>query len=142
MFLSRLNDIVEPRGYIQKDLRIFKEFKVSYQKIEVLILIADLLLIAFSSTFGGTVYRYLWHDNFATAGICLSVGLINGFFQHLCYQHARPVLPSRTAHVAYPVDLGSPRYSMSSDLSDRVKSLGRTSYGQGTLAFRIPESIS
>ena len=32
--------------------------------------------------------------------------------------------------VAYPVDSGSPRYSMSSDLSDRVKSLGRTSYGQ------------
>ena len=80
MFLSRLIDIVEPRGRIQKDLWIFKEFKVSYQKIEVLALIADLLLIAFSSTFGGTVYRYFWHDNFATAGICLSVGLINGFF--------------------------------------------------------------
>ncbi len=80
MFLSRLNDIVEPRSRIQKDSWIFKEFKVSYQKIEVLALIADLLLIAFSSTFGGTVYRYLWHDNFATADICLSVGLINGFF--------------------------------------------------------------
>ena len=65
MFLSRLNDIVEPRGRIQKDSWISKEFKVSYQKIEVLALIADLLLIAFSSTFGGTVYRYLWHDNFA-----------------------------------------------------------------------------
>jgi len=55
MFLSRLNDIVEPRGRIQKDSWIFKEFKVSYQKIEVLALIAYLLLIAFSSTFGGTV---------------------------------------------------------------------------------------
>ena len=80
MFLSRLNDIVEPRGRIQKDSWIFKEFKVSYQKVEFLALIADLLFIVFSSTVGGTVYRYLWHDNFATADICLSVGLINGFF--------------------------------------------------------------
>jgi hypothetical protein len=80
MFLSRLNDIMEPRGRIQKDSWIFKEFKVSYQKVEFLALIADLLFIVFSSTFGGTVYRYLWHDNFAIAGTRLSVGLINGFF--------------------------------------------------------------
>jgi len=80
MFLSRLNDIMEPRGRIQKDSWIFKKFKVSYQKIEVLALIADLFLIAVSSTFGGAVYRYIWHDNFATTDICLSVGLINGFF--------------------------------------------------------------
>src|SRR5208282_4735693 len=80
MFLSRLNDIMEPRGRIKKDSWVFKEFKVSYQKIEVLALIADLLLIAFSSTIGGTVYPYLWHDNFLTSDICLSSGLINGFF--------------------------------------------------------------
>jgi len=98
MFLSRLNDIMEPRGRIQKDSWIFKKLKVSYQKIEFLALIADLLLIAVSSTFGGTVYRYLWHDNFTNAEICLSAALINGFFLHLCYQYAQPVLPSCAAH--------------------------------------------
>jgi putative colanic acid biosysnthesis UDP-glucose lipid carrier transferase len=78
MFLSRLSDITEPRDRIQKDSRIFKQFKISCHKIEILALVFDLLLVVLASTFGSTIYQYVWHENFATAEACLAVGLVNG----------------------------------------------------------------
>ena len=67
MFLSRLSDIAEPRDRIQRDSRIFKQFKISCHKIEILALVFDLLLVVLASTFGSTIYQYVWHENFATA---------------------------------------------------------------------------
>jgi putative colanic acid biosysnthesis UDP-glucose lipid carrier transferase len=64
-------DIAEPRDRIQRDSRIFKQFKISCHKIEILVF--DLLLVVLASTFG-----FVWHENFATAEACLGVGLVNG----------------------------------------------------------------
>lgn len=58
--LSRLSDIAEPRDRIQRDSRIFKQFKISCHKIEILALVFDLLLVVLASTFGSTIYQYVW----------------------------------------------------------------------------------
>jgi putative colanic acid biosysnthesis UDP-glucose lipid carrier transferase len=83
MLLSRLSDIVEPRGVepgdrTGKNSWLFKQLNISCQKIEILALIIDLLLIVLASTFGRTVYLHVWHENFATAEACLGAGIING----------------------------------------------------------------
>jgi hypothetical protein len=62
----------------KKDSRIFKQFKISCHKIEILALVFDLLLVVLASTFGSTIYQYVWYENFATAEACLAVGLVNG----------------------------------------------------------------
>jgi hypothetical protein len=79
MFLSQLSDIAEPAGRTQEDSWIFKRVKIAYQKIEILALVFDLLLIVLASTFASTGYKYVWHENFATAKACLGAGLVNGF---------------------------------------------------------------
>jgi putative colanic acid biosynthesis UDP-glucose lipid carrier transferase len=79
MFLSQLSDIAEPAGRTQEDSWIFKRVKIAYQKIEILALVFDLLLIVLASTFASTGYKYVWHENLATAEACLGAGLVNGF---------------------------------------------------------------
>jgi hypothetical protein len=49
MFLSRLSDIVEPRGRTEKASLIFKQIKISCQKIEILAVIIDLLLMVLAT---------------------------------------------------------------------------------------------
>jgi hypothetical protein len=46
MFQSRLSDIVEPRVRANTDSRLFRQFKISCQKIEILARVVDLFLIA------------------------------------------------------------------------------------------------
>jgi hypothetical protein len=51
----------------------------------------------------------------------------------------------RNAHdslVAYPVDSGTPRYSMSSDLTGHARLAGWTPDGQCALTFRVSEGVS
>jgi putative colanic acid biosynthesis UDP-glucose lipid carrier transferase len=79
MFLSRLSDIVEPRVRAEKETRFFKQFKISYQKIEFLALVVDLLLIILASAFGSAICRVIFPENFVTTDVCLGVGIINGF---------------------------------------------------------------
>lgn len=78
MFQSRLSDIVEPRDRANTDSRLFPQFKISCQKIEILARIVDLFLIAIASTLGGIVYQHVWFSNPATVEACLSVGIIAG----------------------------------------------------------------
>jgi putative colanic acid biosysnthesis UDP-glucose lipid carrier transferase len=78
MFQSRLSDIVEPRGHAKTDLRFFRQFKISCQKIEILARVIDVILIAIASTLGGVVYQQIWFENPATVEACLSAGIING----------------------------------------------------------------
>jgi hypothetical protein len=44
--------------------------------------------------------------------------------------------------VAYPVDSGTPRYSMSSDLTGHARLAGWTPDGQCALTFRVSEGVS
>ena len=46
MFQSRLSDIVESRGRANTNSRLFSQFKISCQKIEILARVVDLFLIA------------------------------------------------------------------------------------------------
>ena len=78
MFQSRLSDIVEPRGRANTNSRLFRQFKISCQKIEILARVVDLFLIAIASTLGGVVCQHVWFENPATVEACLSAGIING----------------------------------------------------------------
>ena len=77
MFLSWLSDIVEPRDRTEKASLIFKQIKIHYQKIEILALVIDLLLMVLASTCGSTVSRHIFHENSATTKVCLDSGVIN-----------------------------------------------------------------
>ena len=79
MFISRSSAIIESRGRNVKDSRIFKKFRISYQKIEILALLVDLLAIILASTLGRTIYQHAWHENPATIGVCSGASLISGF---------------------------------------------------------------
>src|ERR1019366_8875184 len=79
MFRSRFSDIVEPRDLIKKDSRSIRQFKISCQKIEIIALIVDLLLLVLTASFGSAVYRHVWPENFATGEACLAAGIVNGF---------------------------------------------------------------
>jgi putative colanic acid biosysnthesis UDP-glucose lipid carrier transferase len=78
MFHSRLSDTVERRSRSKSDSRLFRQFKISCQKIEILARVVDLFLIAIASTLGGVVYQHLSFENAATVEACLSVGIANG----------------------------------------------------------------
>ena len=78
MFLSRLSDIVEPRHRTEQGSRFFSQLKISYQKIEIFARIVDLLLTGVASIVGRGLCQHVWHENFATAEVCMGAGLING----------------------------------------------------------------
>src|ERR1700730_4448869 len=103
MFQSRLSDIVEPRDRAKTDLRLFRQFKISCQKIELLARVVDLFLIAIASTLAGVAYQHVWFENPATVEACLSVGIINGLV-YVCSVSARglyrlPVLLSPLPYI-------------------------------------------
>ena len=102
MFQSRFSDIVEPRGRANTNSRLFRQFKISCQKIEILAGVVDLFLIAIASTLGGVVYQHVWFDNPATVETCLSSGIINGLL-YVCSVSARGLyrLPVLLAPLPY-----------------------------------------
>ena len=102
MFQSRLSDIVEPRGRANTNSRLFRQFKISCQKIEILARVVDLFLIAIASTLGGVVYHHVWFENPATVEACLSAGIINGLL-YVCSVSARGLyrLPVLLAPLPY-----------------------------------------
>src|SRR5580658_6297999 len=88
MFHSRLSDTVEPPSRSKSDSRLFRQFKISCQKIEILARVVDLFLIAIASTLGGIVYQQIWSENPATLEACLSAGVITGVL-YVCLVSAR-----------------------------------------------------
>src|SRR5580704_16230990 len=102
MFQSRFSDIVEPRGRANTNSRLFRQFKISCQKIEILAGVVDLFLIAISSTLGGIVYQHVWFENPATVEACVGAGIINGLL-YICLVSARGLyqLPVLLAPFSY-----------------------------------------
>ena len=102
MFQSRLSDIVEPRGRANPNSRLFRQFKISCQKIGILARVVDLFLIAIASTLGGIVYQTVWFENSATVEACLNAGLITGIL-YVCSVSARGLyrLPVLLAPLPY-----------------------------------------
>jgi putative colanic acid biosysnthesis UDP-glucose lipid carrier transferase len=102
MFQSRLSDIVEPRSRAGTGSRLFRQFKISCQKIELLARVVDLFLIAIASTLGGVAYQHVWFENPATVEACLSAGIINGLL-YVCSVSARGLyrLPVLLAPLPY-----------------------------------------
>jgi len=102
MFQSRLSDIEEPQGRANTNSRLFRHFKISCQKIEILARVVDLFLIAIVSTLGGVVYQHVWFENPATVEACLSAGIINGLL-YVCSVSARGLyrLPVLLAPLPY-----------------------------------------
>ncbi len=88
MFHSRLSDTVEPPSRSKSDSRLFRQFNISCQKIEILARVVDLLLIAIASTLGGVVWQHVWFENPATVEACLSAGIITGLL-YVCSVSAR-----------------------------------------------------
>ena len=102
MFQSRLSDIVEPRIRAKTDSRLFRQFKISCQKIEILARVVDLFLFAIASTLGGIVYHHVWLENAATVEPYLSAGIITGIL-YVCSVGARGLyrLPVLLAPLPY-----------------------------------------
>jgi putative colanic acid biosysnthesis UDP-glucose lipid carrier transferase len=102
MFQSRLNHIVETRARAKTDARLFSQYKISYQKIEVLARIVDLLLFAIASALGGIVYQHVWLVYPATVEACLGAGIINGL-AYVCLVSVRGLyrLPVLVAPLPY-----------------------------------------
>jgi putative colanic acid biosysnthesis UDP-glucose lipid carrier transferase len=102
MFQSRLSDIAEPKDRARKNSRLFSQFKISCQKIEIAARIVDLFLIAIASTFGGIVYQYIWFENPKTVEACFGVGIIIGFL-YVCSASVRGMyrLPVLLAPLPY-----------------------------------------
>jgi Undecaprenyl-phosphate glucose phosphotransferase len=102
MFQSRLSDIVEPRSRANPNSRLFRQFKISCHKIEILARVVDLLLIAIASTLGGVIYQKFWFENPATVEACLSAGIITGIL-YVCSVSARGLyrLPVLLAPLPY-----------------------------------------
>jgi Undecaprenyl-phosphate glucose phosphotransferase len=102
MFQSRVSDIVEPRGRANPNSRLFRQFKISCQKIGILARVVDLFLIAIASTLGGIVYQTVWFENSATVEACLNAGLITGIL-YVCSVSARGLyrLPVLLAPLPY-----------------------------------------
>src|SRR5689334_9635626 len=102
MFRSRLSDIEKPRNRASNDSRLFSQFKISCQKIEILARVVDLFLFAIASTLGGFVYHHVWFENPATVEAYLSAGIITGIL-YVCSVGARGLyrLPVLLAPLPY-----------------------------------------
>src|SRR3984893_9872873 len=102
MFQSRLSDIVEPPGRANTNSRLFSQFKISCQKIEILARVVDLFLFAIASALGGLVYHHVWFENPATVEAYLGAGIITGII-YVCSVGARGLyrLPVLLAPLPY-----------------------------------------
>ena len=112
-----------------RDWRIYAEFAHH--------LIAQARKVYANESLGMELANTVYALDSTTIDLCLSLFP----WAHFRSTKAAVILELRGAQVAERGE-GILRFGMSSDLTGRVRSPGWIPYGQGTLAFRIPEGIS
>lgn len=102
MYFNRLSQIAESEVDARTSVSASSKLHVSYQNIEVVAGLVDILLITFASLFGGMLYQHFWSGQ--DIGIEISLGV--GLSQALLYAY---VASSRGLY-RLPVLLSPSRY--------------------------------
>lgn len=84
MFISRLNDIIDPKGQrkhtggINSTSRLFRRTRISYNRVEVLAGLVEFAHITIAISAGGILFQKLMFGNHSATGTWFGTGVIIG----------------------------------------------------------------